>query len=959
MMKQFILAVGFLLYGGSLFSQPWLNHLPKQKSNSARHNFYDIQTAFSSYWSNKKIEKGKGYKQFKRWEAFMLPRVYPLGYFPTSQTWLEYQKLRAKNTKSTVVSDWKPLGPNVVPNDNDGNPSGVGRVNCIAFHPSNTNIIYVGAPAGGLWKSVNGGGTWSTTTNELSSLGVSDIAINPDNTDIMYIATGDGDAGDTYSIGVLQSVDGGDTWKATGLSSNLVENIVIRRLIINPSDPSILLAATSQGIYRTNNAGADWTNAQPGHFKDLEFNPANPDIVYAARYGANSSRFYKSEDGGVSFEQINTGVDLSETYRLELAVSGVDNPDIIYALYSERENDGFHSLWKSENAGNNWTKVYDASKKNLLGWKNDGSDIGGQGWYDLSLAVSPFDAKEVYVGGVNVWKSVNSGSEWNFVGDWEGITSAYIHADHHCLVYSSSSVLYSGNDGGIYKTNNGGETWLDISNGLDILQIDRIGTSQFDPTLVIAGSQDNGTMKYNNSDESWVQIYGGDGAECIIDKNDKKNLYISYVNGDFQRSTDGGLTFASIKPNEVDEGAWHTPLVMNPENSNILYCGFNDVWKSTNKGDKWDRISMNLSNAESLTQLAVAPSNTNYIYVSTGTRHWVTKNGGLTWVEIISSDLPNLYLKYFAIADNNPERIWAVFSGFEEGKKVYFSERGGDSWINVSKGLPNVPANCIIRERQSNDVLYLATDIGVFYRDASKDSWERFNSNLPNLVVSELEIQYTDALLRAGTRGRGLWETTITLSNPDAPYIVSASITPAGNQIELLFNRPMMDPTGKQGEFVVNDGDPVPPTSIQLKEGTNNVYIITLPVEVNEGGIVTVSYTEGSVLSLEGGKLSSFVNKGVENNLGSTIFPVDETNSIKVFPNPNNGTFVIECRFNKSTQVLIKLISLNGQLVYQKEFRTNQYQLKQSVSIPENIKGTFLLVVEGGNKKYQQTVVLE
>jgi hypothetical protein len=234
---------------------------------------------------------------------------------------------------------------------------------------------------------------------------------------------------------------------------------------------------------------------QTGHFKDLEFNPANPDIVYAARYGSNSARFYKSVDGGASFTQVNTGVDLTQTYRLELAVSSDTYPDVIYAVYSEREQDGFHSLWKSTSAGDNWTKVYDAvSGKNLLGWSSDGSDIGGQGWYDLSLAVSPNDDKKVFVGGINILKSENSGTEWTLVGDWEGKIANYVHADHHWLGYSPSGVLFNGNDGGIYKTSDNGATWIDISDGLNILQVDRIGTSQNNSSIVITGNQDNGTI---------------------------------------------------------------------------------------------------------------------------------------------------------------------------------------------------------------------------------------------------------------------------------------------------------------------------------------------------------------------------------------------------------------------------------------------------------------------------------
>ncbi len=955
-----ILFISVFLFVETSNSQPWLNNVSTQKKQDEKPSFYDIQNAFNNFWKNKKITKGKGYKQFRRWEAFMVPRVYPNGLFSVDKSWLEYQKIGYKRLKSAVSSNWSPIGPSIVPDDNNGKPSGVGRVNCIAFHPTNANIIFLGAPSGGLWKSTNGGASWFTTTDDLGTLGVSDIAVNPDNPDIIYIATGDGDAGDTYSIGILKSQNGGESWGTTGLTTLLSDNIIIRRLIINPQTPAILIAATNQGIYRTINNGVSWTNVQSGHFKDLEFNPANPNIVYAARYGLNSARFYKSIDGGATFIQVNTGVDLTQTYRLELAVSSATYSDVIYALYSEREQDGFHSLWKSTNAGDNWTKVYDAvSGKNLLGWSSDGSDVGGQGWYDLSLAVSSNDDNKIFVGGVNVWMSDNSGVDWSLVGDWEGGTSNYVHADHHWLGYSPSGILFNGNDGGIYKTYNEGTNWADISNGLNILQVDRIGTSQDNSSVVITGNQDNGTMIYTATTDSWRQIYKGDGADCFVDKDDNGTLFISRTNGHFLRSHDGGKTFVSIEPQGVGDGAWHTPFVVNPENNNVLYAGFNDVWKSYDKGNTWVKISNNLSPDNLLTQLVVAPSNTNYIYATTGTKHWLTKNGGQSWVEILSTDLPNLYLTYFAVADNNPDHVWATFSGFNSGQKVYYSENGGDSWTNISDGLPNAPINCIERERQSNDVLYLGTDIGVFYRDASLSSWELFSTNLPNVVISELEIQYSDGLLRAGTRGRGLWETLITISKPGSPYVVRAEITSDGMQIELTFNKSMGDPVGKETEFIISNGNTIIPTSIILKEGTTNVYIISLPVDIEKGDIVTISYTGSSITSSDGDTLLSFVNKGVENELGSSYINIEESTEIKVYPNPNNGMFEIQCNLKKVTDLSVKLVNLSGQVVYNKTLKTEDKQFKKSISIPKNIKGTYFILIESGKKKFQKTIVIE
>ena len=967
-MKKVVLIVGIIFLGGQLMSQPWMQNLPENKKSSAETiGFYDIQYAFNQYWKgknlkNKFVTKGKGYKPFKRWEEFMVSRVYPHGILPPNQVWFESKKIaKTKSLKGTPTSSWSYIGPQNVPLDNSGRPSGMGRINCVAFDPSNTNIIYVGAPAGGFWKSTNGGSSWATTTDELASIGVSDIAINSDNSNIIYIATGDGDANDTYSIGVLKSTNQGLSWNTTGLSETTDNNLIIRRLIINPDNPDILLAATNKGIQRTINGGSSWSNVRSGYFKDLEFKPGDPSIVYAARFGSNSARFYKSVDGGASFDEITIGVNLTETYRLELAVSGTANSEVIYALYSERNEDGFHTLWKSNNSGESWSKVYDVSNGiNLLGWESDGSDIGGQGWYDLSLAVSPTNSDVVYVGGVNIWKSENSGINWNLIGDWEGHTSTYVHADHHYLTFSPTGLLFNGNDGGLYKSNNSGVTWSDISNGLHILQIDRIGVSQKTSNITIVGNQDNGTMKYDNLASTWEQIYGGDGAECFVDYTDENVVYISYVNGDIQRSENGGVTFSSIKPPGAGDGAWLAPFIISPENNQILYVGFEDVWKSKDRGTNWQKISTNLSPGKPLTQIAVAPLNNNYLYISTGTKHWVTKNGGISWTEITTTTgIPDLYLTYFAIADNNPEHIWACFSGFSDGEKIYYSEDAGENWINISEGLPNVPTNCIIREKQSNDVLYLATDIGVYYRDAAMSNWQLFSTELPNVVISELEIQYSGSILRAGTRGRGLWETSVVLHNPNAPMVLGAEIVSNGTQIELIFNLPMEDPIGKRTEFTINNGVVIVPSSISLKDGTDNIYIITLPGGVKEGQVVSISYAGGSILSKDGGQLASFVNKGVNNVLGFDIIDITESGEIKIFPNPNTGEFEIEYSGLRSSKFIIRLISMSGQIIHAEKLESVPKKFKQKVLLPNKTKGMYKLLIETDEKRYQQLILIE
>ncbi|MFH1321217.1 MAG: PKD domain-containing protein [Bacteroidota bacterium] len=735
-------------------AQPWMNpsYLNKDRKSA---NFYDIQKAFNKYWENKSIEKGKGWKQFKRWEDFMEPRVYPSGEFPSAILWEEFIKTRQNAKKKDTTANWTLLGPVITPtNINSGTRSGSGRINGIAFHPTDPDIYWTGSPSGGLWKTIDGGNSWITTTDDLPSIGVTDIAVHPINPDIIYIATGDADAWDTYSAGILKSTDGGLTWNTTGYSPSIAQNQVISKLIINPDNPEILIAATSDGIIKTINNGDDWIITQAGYFRDIKFNPANPAFVYAA----SSNKIYRSIDGADSFYEITTtGITSSEVSRIALAVTN-DNPGVIYALCSNYSDDGFHSLHKSSDAGVSWTQVTGPSPLNLLGWDISGTDDGGQAWYDLALAVSPVNENEVYVGGINVWRSTNGGSSWSIKACWYGGGVEYVHADQHILAFNPlDNILYSGNDGGLYKTFNGGTTWIDISDGLEILQIYRIGASATNDKIAVTGSQDNGVMKMN--DTTWNAIVGADGMECIVDYTDKNIIYAETQYGSMSKSTNGGYSFVSVTPPGAGYGSWITPYIMHPADHNTLYAGYEEVYKTTDGGDNWTTIS-SFSGGYSFRALALAPSDDNFIYASNYFDIWKTANGGASWTDITSVLSPYI-ITYITVSQTDPNKIWVTLSGFSSGKKVYMSTNGGNSWINYSTGIPNIPVNCIVYENNSYDALYIGTDLGVYYRNNSMSEWIEFTDGLPNVIVNELEIHYDSKKIRAGTYGRGLWESDI------------------------------------------------------------------------------------------------------------------------------------------------------------------------------------------------------
>ncbi|MBU0489128.1 MAG: T9SS type A sorting domain-containing protein [Bacteroidetes bacterium] len=743
MTKRVSLLILSLCFAFSIQAQQWA-----EKMMDGNYSFSEIKTEFYNFWQGKDYKTTKGWKQFKRWEHFMAPRVFPDNEtIPPDATYRVWKQLKNAAAKSNQRTDlWQSLGPFDVPMD----MGGAGRLNCIRFHPTNPNMLYAGAPAGGLWISANGGSTWYTTTDELGSIGVTDVAVNSINPDIIYIATGDGDAGDTYSIGVLKSIDGGTSWDNTGLNWAVNATRKVSRLLIHPTNPDILYAATSSGFYKTINAGQTWDQLRLGAYRDMEFKPDDPETIYLA----STTRVYKSTNGGENWTTLTLSTFVVPISRIALAVTPAD-PEVVYALTGNSNDQGFGALYKSTNAGASF--VQKSNTPNILGWETDGSDGGGQAWYDLGLAVSSTNANIVYAGGVNIWKSVNSGTDWDQIAHWYGGGgNPYVHADIHDLVCrpTDGSKVYAACDGGLFKTDNSGGSWVDLSDGISIGQIYKFSNSQTNPNVIISGWQDNGTNLYAAG--QWGRVIGGDGMDCQVDYSDEDIMYGSVYYGALYRSTNGGGNFQDCTDGIDEEGDWVTPFVIDPSDPQTLVAGYSNIWKTTNRGDFWQKIS-DFNFAGKINVVAIAESNSDVIIVSSYNVLYKTTDGGNNW-ENLNDNLPYLAITGIAIHPTNPDIFWLTYSGYSNGNRVFRTDDGGVTWINISDNLPNIPANCIICQSGTTEALYVGMDVGVFYLDNSLSDWQFYGQGLPNTVVNELEIVSSVGKLRAATYGRGVWE---------------------------------------------------------------------------------------------------------------------------------------------------------------------------------------------------------
>jgi hypothetical protein len=785
-----------LLYVQSAKAQAWL----ELKEKGA--NFNQIQEAYLKENARKLKEfnrelleeaNGKAAKspkfekemesmiQYNRWAAFVGPRVREAKGDISAMSEGMFRALVKKNGElQSRAANWTLVGPQSTPAS-----GGNGRINAVRPHPTDANTLFACSPAGGLWKSINAGGSWTPISNSIAAVGATDVAFDPTNPNTMYLATGDGEAADVLTLGVYKSTDAGATWNPTTLVFNLSDAKTLSKILVNPTNGNTIIVGGRAGIYRSIDAGATWTQTSTAGVRDLEFKPNDPSVVYAGGYGA-SAGFWRSTDGGATWTKNTTSM-TTGIQRVAVAVSPL-NANYVYALAAKTSTYGFEGLYLSTDGGTTFTKK--SATPNILGWYNgtaaqtDATD--GQGWYDLSLSVNPTNINNIQTGGVNIWSSADAGTTWTKRSAWEAASTAtnYVHADNHDLTYSGS-VLYAGNDGGVFKSLDNGVTWTDISSNLSNAQLYGLGLSTSSPTTIISGHQDNGTNLTTNG-TSWSEVNGGDGMLCFIDRTSNTNMYSTIYNGKLYKSTNSGASFTNIYT--VPGGGWVTPWLQDPVTATTLYAGGSNIYKSINSGSTW-AVSSSLSggtgNTLTFVSIDVSKTNNQVIYASAdvtssttgafvGSKVYKSTNAGSTWVEI-QTGLPASAVLGVHADVNDANKVYVGIASYT-GNAVFCSTNGGTTWTNISAGLPQVPANCFITQTSAVGVVYCGTDLGVYFSDNSGATWQSFTNGMPGVPVKDLEIYYGNGSLVAATYGRGIWKSSLNGFN-QAPSVSITSPT--------------------------------------------------------------------------------------------------------------------------------------------------------------------------------------
>ena len=656
-----------------------------------------------------------------------------------------------------------------------------GRLTDVEMHHSELETIYIGAASGGVFKSTDAGETWEAIFDEALSLSIGDIALAPSDPDIIYVGTGEANAGGgslAYDgVGIYKSEDAGENWEYLGLE----ESRNIGRMVVDPYDSDVLYVAamgnlfansSERGIYKTTDGGLTWENilyvSDSTGAIDVVIHPTNPDTLYAAMwervrrpnrrsYGGATCGIYRTFDGGETWTELTKGLPTVAWQKGRIGIDiAVSDPDIVYAIYANQTG-YFNGVYKTLDGGDSWIQTNDGGLSDAY---------YSYGWWFGRIKVDPVDHNNVFVIGFDIYRTQSGGDSWT------NQSIGNVHVDQHAAYIhpQNNDFVVLGNDGGLYFSQNGGTSW-EYNETLPITQFYTCEVDYQMPWRLYGGTQDNGTNRTLTGDlDDWQRIYGGDGFYVLVDPTDNKYVYAEYQYGGLGRSTNGGNNFTSATSGIAgsDRLNWNCPLVFDPNEPSTLYFGSNKLYKSTNRAVSWIPISNDLTGGpgpgnlayHTLTTISVSPVNNKIIYTGSDDGSvYVTIDSGENW-EDISDGLPERWITRVAADPIDEGVAFVTISGYRWDEflpHVYKTTDFGQTWEDVSSNLPEAPVNDIIINSENNQILIVATDMGVYISYDAGAEWLLLGVNLPNVVVNDLVWHQPTNKLIAGTYGRSMY----------------------------------------------------------------------------------------------------------------------------------------------------------------------------------------------------------
>ncbi len=694
------------------------------------------------------------------------------------------------------TGDWFATGPAAL-DSNGSNGMVSGRVTAIATDPTDASTYYVAAAGGGLWKTTNGGTSYSALTDGQPNTAMGAVAVAPSNHQIVWAGTGEANnsADSRAGSGLLKSTDGGANWLVIPGPSNGFVRYSVSKIVIDPTNANTVYVgfnfgvngfSGNVGVWKTTDGGTTWALVLTGFISDISINPSTPQTVYAAggyAFGTSSNGVYKTTNGGTNWALVGSSLPSgSGTGRFAIALAP-SAPNTLYVSIARNGTGGYGLLgmYKTTDGGTTWAQL--ANAPNYL---------RSQGWYNHTLAVNPANANIVFGAGVIAYNGIY-GSEQGVVASTDGGTTWYDmtygqnhsgpHTDHHALAFTAGATpkLLNGNDGGVWMLNNPSQasyiqtsatdiSWTNVNGNLNTIQFTGVAVH---PTQTVAygGAQDNGTSKYDGT--SWGEVIGGDGGFTKVDQTNPLTVYQTFNGTSIQRSDNGGTSFTDKKGGLGGSGLFYNPFILDPANQSVVLLGTSNLYRSTTRGDSWTSIASNgvggYGSAASIT--AIGAYDTTIYAANKGGSIYATSTTGLSWASVApqSGTWNDIYVN-----PNYPKDVYVVngsFTGASAGH-VFRSVNGGTNWTDISGTLKDQPYNAIKLDQKSG-TLYVGGDDGVYYSKDFGMTWLRLGTALPNAQVVDLVISPVNGILAAGTHGRGMW--TIPLDTTVATPTVSSA----------------------------------------------------------------------------------------------------------------------------------------------------------------------------------------
>jgi len=721
-----------------------------------------------------------------------------------------YTKAYKASMKNSLKSSrfegvWEQMGPH-----NIG-----GRTLDIAFNHQNTNTIFAASASGGLWKSYVGGlgeNAWERVPLGHPALAIAAVELSPSDSNIMFVGTGECYGNGEYfpsvsyratrglsGIGLLRSIDGGLSWEMS-IDWSYEQQRGVQRIKFDPVDHNIVWVATTEGTFKSINQGESWELVHDVIMAtDIAINPSNPDLVFVACGGMWSpgGGIYRTQDGGANWELMDMGPGGPSIFggkaRICMAPS---SPNMIYASIGKNQSTGSQATWlcASIDNGDNWMVVSNDDYSRF------------QGWYSHYVAINPENPNHIYCGGVDFWQSFDGGSNLDIdqgnIGDW--FHPDWLHSDHHDFEFhpDSANILYVAHDGGVHRTDDGGENFYSCNWGYQTSQFYAgFSCSDTDPDLAMGGLQDNFSCIYEGG-MNWRRVIGGDGSFSAISQVDNDEIFGSYQNLSILKSYDGGYNWYSANPGGQNYVNFIAPFALSSVNNTTMYAASSIVHRSNNGGNSWTATNSSTQFYNNpVLSMGVSSTDVDVVYVATMPWYtdphvYKTTNGGGEWIDI-TANLPNRYPTDIHVDVNDHSIVYITFGGFGTSH-LYRSINSGTTWESIGEGLPDIPGWSVVTDPILPNNIYFGNEFGIFVSIDGGENWEPFMEGLIDAAFAmDLKISVSNRKLRVATHGNGAWErplieTTVSIGNDLDSGIKEVKLTnwpnPFKNQTSIRYH---------------------------------------------------------------------------------------------------------------------------------------------------------------------------